>query len=76
MTNQTLDLKNYDLQVLSNSELKELNGGGFWHGLLVVVTGAIELVGGIPYALFDGGAIVKEGSKDVIAGFNEMQGQQ
>ncbi len=75
MTTQKLDLKNYDLQILSNSELNDLNGGGFWNGLLLVVTGAIELIGGVPYALFDGGAIVKEGSKDVIAGFNEIQGQ-
>lgn len=75
MTIQTLDLKNYDLQVLSNSELNDFNGGGFWNGLLVVVTGAIELVGGVPYILFDGGALVKEGSKDIIAGFNEIQGQ-
>ncbi len=27
MTNQALDLKNYELQVLSNSELNDLNGG-------------------------------------------------
>ena len=29
MTNQNLDLKKYDLQILSNSELNNLNGG-FW----------------------------------------------
>jgi hypothetical protein len=75
MKNQNLDLKNYDLQVLSDSELKNLNGGGFWHGLLLVLTGAIELIGGIPYILVDGSAIVKEGSKEIIAGFNEIQGQ-
>ena len=29
MTNQNLDLKKYDLQILPNSELNDLNGG-FW----------------------------------------------
>jgi hypothetical protein len=76
MTNQKMDLQSCNLQVLSDSELNELNGGGFWHGLLLVITGAAELIYGIPYILIDIGAIAKEGSADIIAGFNEIQGQQ
>jgi hypothetical protein len=73
MTNQLLDLKKYDLQVLSDSELKNLNGGGFWHGLLVTVLGAAEIAGGITTYLFDKGALLNEGVKDAIAGIDEIQ---
>jgi hypothetical protein len=40
MTTQTLDLKRYELQVLSNSEKSEINGGFWW---LAVIEFAWEL---------------------------------
>jgi hypothetical protein len=40
MTNQILDVKNYDLKALSNSEKLEINGGLWW---LAVIEFAWEL---------------------------------
>jgi hypothetical protein len=34
MTNQTLDVKNYDLKFLSNSEKSEINGGFLWFAVI------------------------------------------
>lgn len=74
MINQKMDLKQYNLEILSDSELNECTGGGFWHGLLVTILGAAEIAGGITTFLFDKGALLNEGVKDAIAGIDEIQG--
>ena len=73
MPNQKLDLQKYNLQVLTDSEIKNLYGGGFWHGLLVTILGAAEIAGGLTTFLFDKGALLNEGVKDVTAGVDEIQ---
>lgn len=77
MNNQKMDLKNYNLQSLNNTELNEVIGGSwksFFHGLFVAALGAGEIMGGLATYLFDGGTLLKEGVKDGIAGVDEMQG--
>jgi hypothetical protein len=73
MTNQKMNLQSYNLQVLSDSELNELNGGGFWHGLFVTILGAAEIAGGLTTFIFDKGALLNEGVKDATAGVDELQ---
>ncbi len=67
-----MDLKQYNLELLNDSELYEYTGGGFWNGLLETILGAGEIIGGVSIFLFDKGRLLNEGVDDVIDGVDQM----
>ncbi len=71
MTNQKLDLKNFELNPISNEELQSIEGGSLLGDLMIgigwviVAAGAgATLVGGIAAALFVGGIAVNASDTD------------
>jgi len=63
MINQTLDLKNYDLHVLTESELKDFNGGWWIWAALEAAYDAITNPQDVSRGLNDGLKFLKVPNK-------------